>query len=221
VHFKSDPKVVAIAFFPSIEQEVSYSSELTDPRITGDIGITALIPVVVFFGTGMLTQNDFDTLSWNVLILMGGGLALGVAIQGGSHSLNDSLLAIIASNLKNLVESQSTWVISLTFAILMWFAANVISSTVSAAIVLPLLFSVGRAFHSGKLLVMVGALVCSGAMALPVSSFPNANSFAVRKRNGEPYLQVMDYIKCGIPIGVGMIILVQTIAFFLSKALGL
>ena len=89
MHFKSDPKVVAIAFFPSIEQEVSYSSELTDPRITGDIGITALIPVVVFFGTGMLTQNDFDTLSWNVLILMGGGLALGVAIQGGPHSLND------------------------------------------------------------------------------------------------------------------------------------
>merc|ERR1711916_377399 len=67
----------------------------------GSIGMVALLPVVVFFGTGLLTTSDFDTLAWSVLMLMGGGIALGYAIQ------TSNLLEIIASSIASFVGEQS------------------------------------------------------------------------------------------------------------------
>lgn len=49
--------------------------------------------------------------------------------------------------------------------------------------------------------VMMAGLMNSGASCLPVSSFPNANSFAQR-RAGEKdeVLTTFDYIKSGVPM---------------------
>ncbi len=49
--------------------------------------------------------------------------------------------------------------------------------------------------------VMMAGLMNSGASCLPVSSFPNANSFAQR-RSGEKeeVLTTWDYIKSGVPM---------------------
>lgn len=46
----------------------------------GSMGITALLPVIAFFGTGILTQKEFEHLPWGVLILIGGGMALGTVL---------------------------------------------------------------------------------------------------------------------------------------------
>ena len=75
--------------------------------------------------------KDFDNLSWNILMLMGGGLALGYAIQASS------LLDIISSELANLVDGYSIWVVMLAFTILVLAVGTFISSTVAAIVVLP------------------------------------------------------------------------------------
>ena len=48
--------------------------------IFGDIGIISLCFVWLMFGSGMLSEVDFNSLSWHTLFLVGGGNVLGKAI---------------------------------------------------------------------------------------------------------------------------------------------
>src|SRR5690606_4054946 len=41
----------------------------------------AILPIVAYFGTQVLTLDDLRRLPWDVLLLMGGGLCLGVGIS--------------------------------------------------------------------------------------------------------------------------------------------
>lgn len=43
----------------------------------GDLGIISLLFMVVMFGTGILSQFDFNSFSWHILFLIGGGNVLG------------------------------------------------------------------------------------------------------------------------------------------------
>ena len=64
--------------------------------------------------------KDFDSLSWNILMLMGGGLALGYAIQASS------LLDIISNELADLVEPYSVWIVMLvrySFYVILYFSS--------------------------------------------------------------------------------------------------
>lgn len=49
-----------------------------------------------------------------------------------------------------------------------------------------------------KLLVMGAALMCSGAMGLPVSGFPNMNAVALEDSKGINYLTTIDFFKVGL-----------------------
>jgi di/tricarboxylate transporter len=58
------------------------------------MGVLAIIPLVAFFGFGVLSKDDFNGFLWNVVMLAMGGLALGEAVQ------SSGLLATI-SNVSN------------------------------------------------------------------------------------------------------------------------
>ena len=49
-----------------------------------------------------------------------------------------------------------------------------------------------------QLLVMGAGLMCSGAMGLPVSGFPNMNAVALEDQTGQNYLTTADFLKVGI-----------------------
>lgn len=184
---------------------------------TGSIGITALIPVCLFCGTGYLTVRDFDSLAWSILMLMGGGLALGYAIQ------TSQLLDIVAGEIAGALGGASVWVIMLVFSGLVLSVGTFISHTVSAIVILPIVAKVGRDLpddHS-RLLVFACVIMCSAAMALPVSSFPNANSFAVKNEaTKKSRLGVADFLKAGIPMSVSLLCLSQTLLYGLTYVLG-
>ncbi len=65
----------------------------------------------------------------------------------------------------------------------------------------------------------LSGLMNSGASCLPVSSFPNANSYA-QKRTGEKdeILTTMDYIKSGVPLLVICALLLLSLGFVLFEA---
>ncbi|CAN0564505.1 unnamed protein product, partial [Ectocarpus sp. 12 AP-2014] len=46
----------------------------------GDVGIIALLFIIVAFGSGILSEVDFNSFSWHTLFLLGGGNVLGKAI---------------------------------------------------------------------------------------------------------------------------------------------
>jgi phosphate transporter len=135
----------------------------------GEMGVIAIIPIILFFGTGILTKEDFNNFLWTIIILAAGGLALGKAVN------SSGLLHKIAGTITDEVGSFSLYGVAAVFACLILVVATFISHTVAALIILPLVYSVGIGMEEPhpNLLVMVSALMCSAAMGLPTSGFQN------------------------------------------------
>lgn len=137
--------------------------------IFGDMGVVAIIPLVLFFGTGILTKEDFNNFLWTIIILAAGGLALGKAVN------SSGLLQTMAVEITGRVEHLSLYGVLVVFAALILVVATFISHTVAALIILPLVAQVGAGMAEPhpNLLVMGSVLMASGAMGLPTSGFPN------------------------------------------------
>jgi len=137
--------------------------------VFGDMGVVAIIPIVLFFGTGILTKEDFNNFLWTIIILAAGGLALGKAVN------SSGLLHTIAEAITTRVEDLSLYSVLLVFTALITVVATFISHTVAALIVLPLVQQVGQGMAEPhpNLLVMGSVLMASAAMGLPTSGFPN------------------------------------------------
>ena len=139
----------------------------------GDMGVIAIIPLVVFFGTGILTKEDFNNFLWTIIILAAGGLCLGKAVE------SSGLLLTVAGAITERVADFELYSVLVVFAALILVIATFISHTVAALIILPLIHQVGASMDHPhpNLLVMGGALTCSVAMALPTSGFPNMSAY--------------------------------------------
>ncbi len=68
-----------------------------------------------------------------------------------------------------------------------------------------------------KLLVMGAALMCSGAMGLPVSGFPNMNAIALEDQTGKPYLATLDFLRVGVPCSIAAYLLVISLGFVIMR----
>ncbi|CAJ0753709.1 11900_t:CDS:2, partial [Entrophospora sp. SA101] len=161
----------------------------------GDMGIIAIVPLVLFFGTGILTKEDFNNFLWTVIILAMGGIALGKAVY------SSGLLHFIAKNIQAMVNGFGVWQVLVVFAILVLVFSTFISHTVAALIILPIVAEVGRQLSDShpNLLVMGSALTCSLSMGLPVSGFPNMNAIMMEDDMGVRYLTTYDFLKSGVP----------------------
>lgn len=146
--------------------------------IFGDMGVIAIIPIALFFGTGILTKEDFNNFLWTIIILAAGGLALGKAVA------SSGLLHTIAGAITERVEHLSLYSVLLVFTALIMVVATFISHTVAALIVLPLVQQVGQSMAEPhpNLLVMGSVLMASAAMGLPTSGFPNMSKFLYSQR---------------------------------------
>ena len=126
--------------------------------------------------------------------MIGGGSILG-------HAVDESrLLTLISDAITGSLGDQPVFVMMLVLLILMSIVATFVSHTVSSMILLPLFAKIGLSMATGGLehsrqFVLTGVLMNSGAMVLPVSSFPNINSFSLCKEDGKQYLKTWDYIK--------------------------
>jgi di/tricarboxylate transporter len=101
-------------------------------------------------------------------------------------------------------------------------ATTFISHTVGAMVILPIVQSVGQQMpgHHDKLLVMGAALMCSGAMGLPVSGFPNMNAVALEDPTGVNYVDTVDFLKVGVPGSVMVYWLIVSVGYVLMRAVG-
>ena len=144
--------------------------------VFGDMGVIAVIPMVLFFGVGILTKEDFNNFPWTIIILAAGGLSLGKAVD------SSGLLHTVGSIISAKVEGMGLYGVLVIFSALILVIATFISHTVAALIILPLLFNVGRDMETPapNILVMAGVLMCSAAMGLPTSGFPNMSEYSPR-----------------------------------------
>ncbi|KAJ5206784.1 Sodium/sulfate symporter [Penicillium cf. griseofulvum] len=187
-------------------------------HIFGDMGVIAIIPLVLFFGTGILNKEDFNNFLWTIIILAAGGLCLGKAVT------SSGLLHTIAMGITARVENLSLYSVLLVFCSLILVMATFISHTVAALIILPLVRQIGVSMEDPhpNLLVMASALMCSVAMALPTSGFPNMTAIMTEvPTTGQRYLQVRHFLTRGIPASLMAFAVIVTLGYGLMYVAGL
>ncbi|KAF4159971.1 hypothetical protein CNMCM6069_000477 [Aspergillus lentulus] len=187
-------------------------------HVFGDMGVIAIIPMVLFFGTGILNKEDFNNFLWTIIILAAGGLCLGKAVT------SSGLLHTIAKAITVRVDHFSLYGVLLVFTALILVMATFISHTVAALIMLPLVRQIGVGMDDPhpNLLVMASALMCSVAMALPTSGFPNMTAIMTEvPQTGQRYLHVRHFLTRGIPASLMSWAVIVTIGYGLMYIAGL
>jgi sodium-dependent dicarboxylate transporter 2/3/5 len=172
--------------------------------------VVAMVPVVVFSVTGIVTAQDLKTLSWDVLWLVAGGIALGMALEQSGLSVH--LIQSIPFDLF------SGGVIVIMASLLAIFMSSFISNTATANLLLPVMAALGtnvsalQSMGGAKLIIIAVAFACSLAMALPISTPPNAIAHA------SGLVQSRQMVKPGLIIGL-MGLVLEFIMLFILHAL--
>lgn len=179
----------------------------------GSAGVVAVVPVLIYFGTGILTKEDFNNLPWDVVYLVAGGIVLGAAVE------SCKLLDVVAERLTNAIGTSNLFLTYFIFCVFMAAVANAVSHTVSAIIVLPLIYKIGESLGHPQILVLAGTFAASSAMALPISSFPNISATQVSDEQGDPYLSASEVLKVGSVMTVLCTIVLVTFGYALMVQL--
>jgi sodium-dependent dicarboxylate transporter 2/3/5 len=134
--------------------------------------VVAMIPVAVFTSTGIISKEDLKKISWDVLWLVSGGIALGLAMD--KSGLAEHVVKSIPFS------SYSPYVIIAGASLLTVIMANFMSNTATANLLMPILAALGTSVESlvglGGIttLIIAAAIAASMGMALPISTPPNA-----------------------------------------------
>ncbi|ODQ78979.1 hypothetical protein BABINDRAFT_162061 [Babjeviella inositovora NRRL Y-12698] len=182
----------------------------------GAAGVVAIIPIIAFYATGILTTEDVNNYPWSIVLLAMGGLALGKAIT------SSGLLALIAKSLQLRIQDYSLFVIMMIFGLVVLGFATFVSHTVAALIIIPLVKEIGDALphpHS-LLLIMASVLMASGAMGLPTSGFPNVTAISMVDELGKPYLTVNGFITRGVPASIICFVVIITLGYGIMSGIG-
>ena len=173
---------------------------ITDKYTGVNSNVVAMLPIGVFCAIGVIGRRDLEEINWSVLWMVAGGFALGVA-------LNETGLA------KHLISSIpfDTWPVMAVLiggGLLCYAMSNFISNTASAALLVPILGTVGTAMggqlepFGGVAVMLIGVAIGSSmAMILPISTPPNALAHSTG------FIQQKDMMKVGIWVGIMGIVL--------------
>ncbi|AAS53999.2 AFR628Cp [Eremothecium gossypii ATCC 10895] len=176
----------------------------------GSAGQIAVIPLVLFFGSGLLSTQDINNFPWSIVILAMGGIALGGAVS------SSGLLATIARSLQARVMDYSLYAVLVIFGLVMLVVGTFVSHTVSAIIIVPLVNEIGTHLPNPKaspVLVFGSALIASCGMGLASSGFPNVTAISMTDEIGNRYLSVNTFITRGVPASILAYLCVITIGF--------
>lgn len=160
-----------------------------------NVYVVALFPFAAFAAFGLIDHKDLQQIDWAVLWMVAGGFALGLGMD--KTGLADALIKAIPFD---------TWPVFLVLiggGLICWVLSTFISNSASAALMVPILVAVGKGMEShfagigGLITLIVGvALSASFAMALPISTPPNAIAYSTG------LIKSSQMAKMGIIIGV-------------------
>nr|ODN89069.1 phosphate transporter [Cryptococcus depauperatus CBS 7841] len=182
----------------------------------GDMGVIAILPLLAFFGTGILSKEDFHSFHWSIVFLAMGGIALGKA------TLSSGLLDMLDDLLSHLVEGMGLYSILIVFSVLALLVATFISHTIAAVLLVPIATRIGGSLDEPhpRLLIMATALICSAGMGLPVSGFPNMTAIAQENKIGHRYLGASDFLKNGVVASILAMLVIVTVGYAIMRGLG-
>ena len=160
-----------------------------------DANAAAMIPIAILTVTGVIGVKELEKVNWSVLFMVAGGFALGLGFQ--KSGLAQHLVQAIP------FASWSPALVLVSSGLLCWLLSNFISNSATAALLVPILCSVGVAMGpqldsvGGVRTLLIGvALSASLAMTMPISTPPNMIAHSTG------YIKQNDMMKAGLIIGI-------------------
>jgi sodium-dependent dicarboxylate transporter 2/3/5 len=134
--------------------------------------VVAIIPLAIFTLTGIIGKEELKLINWDVLWLVAGGIAIGIALD------KTGLAAVLANSINYSVLPPLSVIFALS--LVCWLMANFISNTATANLMIPIAAAVAASMDGLSLLVMLVVVACSASlgMILPVSTPPNSLAYA-------------------------------------------
>jgi len=160
--------------------------------VVGMIGVFLfyVVPVNIKKWEFTLDWKTNEKIPWGTLILFGGGIALGKALN------NTGAASFIASHL--ILAGKTPFILLLFFVVLLVdFLTEITSNTATTNMLMPILFALGMAIGRNPLTLMIGgAVAASMAFMLPVATPPNAIVY------GTGAIKIRDMVKVGIILDI-------------------
>lgn len=147
--------------------------------------IVALLGVALFTSFRLLQVKEFRQIPWDILVLIWGGLALGEAFEK---------TGLIDETLQLLDFQKSNFFLIAFFSFLAVILTSFINNTATANLLLPIAMSIDPTAQN--FLPIAVALACSFALALPVSTPPNAMLYS------SGTIELRDMFKTGTIISI-------------------
>ena len=180
-------------------------------KVTGiNSYVVALIPIGVFAITRIIKSSDLKDIDWACLWMVAGGFALG---EGMSKTG-------LAETMVNAIPFGTLPALGVMIGggIVCWILSQFISNSAATALMVPIMVAVGTAMKDslgayggiGTLLVGV-AMAASFAMALPISTPPNAIAYSTG------LIKTSQMFKIGITIGVISLVLGYALVIVIGR----
>lgn len=198
-----DATPVSVAFLDDLEKDISKESSLHRKIVIGVMLVTVglwvtsslhgikppavcAVPLVALTLTGVLTGKDIQTLGWDTLLLVAGGLSLGIALD------HTGLLKHYAEILITL-QLNSILLLAI-FGFMAMILANVMTNSVTTTLMVPICMAILPDLKLEVALII--SLASSSALLLLASSPSNAIVF------NTGYLEQKDFRLTGIIFGL-------------------
>ncbi|KDM92199.1 SLC13 family permease [Photobacterium galatheae] len=169
--------------------------------------VVALIPLTVFALTGIIGKEELKLFNWDVLWLVAGGIAIGMALEKTG----------LARQLAHAInyEALPSLLILALLSLLCWLMANFMSNTATANLLMPIgaaiATSVPALANAGGLpsMLVILAFSASLGMVLPVSTPPNSLAYSTGLFDSR------DMMKIGVLVGLSGLLLLYLAALLI------
>lgn len=146
-------------------------------------------------------------VSWDVLLLFGGGLAMAAAIQrtGAAEAVGAAAVSLAG---------MPEWVIVGGVTTLACFASEFTSNTALAATMMPLVAAIADSIGADVQALLVGAtMATSCAFMMPVGTPPNAMVF------GTGRIKIGDMLRAGIWLNILAVIIITAVSMIIDPGI--
>lgn len=145
----------------------------------------------------LMNWSQCKDISWNVILLIGGGFALADGIKASG-------LSDVISNEMSFLKSTPYWAITPAVAVVIAIVTEFTSNSATASVFVPLMAEIALSIDRHPLYLMVPAAIASQfSFMLPIATGPNAIAFAIES------LRIKDLAAPGIFLKVFAIILLS------------
>ncbi|SEB52143.1 solute carrier family 13 (sodium-dependent dicarboxylate transporter), member 2/3/5 [Tenacibaculum sp. MAR_2009_124] len=194
---------VSLWVFRAVINKVFPSLGLTDTIISVASALAIFaIPHNIKTGEFLVQWKDTEKLSWGILILFGGGLALAKGMS--SSGIVDLISTTIASyNLGIMITA-------FVLITLMLFMTELMSNVALVAVLAPVVAGIAIGINVPVIHLLIPVTIASScAFMLPMATPPNAIVFA------SGYIKVKDMMKAGVLLNCLAILLLMILFIFI------